>query len=35
MREVFSAGLEAQLYGRQGCPPLRPFRDLHIELKVK
>ena len=23
-REVFSAGLEARLYGRQGCPPLQP-----------
>jgi hypothetical protein len=29
------AGSEARLYGRQGSPPPRPLRDLHIELKVK
>jgi len=23
-----SAGLEARLYGRQGCPPLHPIRDV-------
>jgi hypothetical protein len=42
VRGVFSAGLEARLYGRQGCPPLlaehphrKQLRDLHMELKVK